>query len=71
MSEANSDYVTFRTEMSAEYIERLMKLNQALGLALGALEVVRLCPYDFNQDGVKYVIDKIKELIEEQGGGGE
>jgi hypothetical protein len=42
----------------------IVNLNRLLGLALGALETVRLCPYDFNQDGVARVIKEIRQAFE-------
>lgn len=44
--------------------KRILDLTRLLGLALGALEVIRLTPYDFNQDGVAFVIDQLKRGLE-------
>lgn len=43
--------------------KRIIQLTSALGLALGALEVINLSPYNFNQDGVVFVIKKLKEAL--------
>lgn len=44
--------------------KRILELTTALGLALGALELIGLSPDDFNKDGVVYVIKKIKDALE-------
>lgn len=42
----------------------IQQLTYALGLAIGALETVRLCPYDFNQDGIENVLKRLKQIVE-------
>ena len=50
----------------SEEQKKILKLTSALGLALGALEVINLSPHDFNKDGVLFVIAKIKETLGEE-----
>ena len=53
-----------KDELTKEnYIGRIIELESALGMAIGALEVVRLCPYDFNQDGVRMVLERLRACI--------
>lgn len=49
--------------MSDEQKE-IIELNRLLGLALGALEVIQISPLSFNSEGVKYVIDTIKNKFD-------
>lgn len=44
--------------------QRIAMLTYALGLAIGALETVNLCSYDFNKDGVANVLQRLKEIAE-------
>lgn len=46
--------------------KRIIELSSAIGLALGALEVVNLSPHSFNSDGIKMVIKKLKQVLGEK-----
>lgn len=41
--------------------DKINRLMHALGLALGALEVIELTSYDFNKDGVALIIDRLRK----------
>lgn len=49
----------------SEEQKRILELTSALGMALGALELVNLSPYDFNKDGIVWVIAKLKAVVEQ------
>lgn len=42
--------------------KRIIELTYAVGLALGALELINLSPYDFNKDGVLHVIKQLRAI---------
>lgn len=44
--------------------KRIIKLTQALGLALGALEVIVMMPEGFSKVGVTKVINEIRSALE-------
>lgn len=44
---------------------KIIELTRGIGLALGALETVKLCPYDFNQDGIVNVIKELRKICDE------
>jgi len=43
-------------------ISRVIELEAAVGLAIGALEIIKLTPHDFNHEGVGIVLAKLKKV---------
>jgi hypothetical protein len=42
-----------------------LKLMRAIGLALGALQVISISPDDFDPEGLVWVIEQLRETISE------
>lgn len=42
----------------------IIELTYLLGLALGALEVIKLSPHDFNPDGITFVTNELRRYTE-------
>src|SRR5882672_9205589 len=45
--------------------EKVQRMAGPLGLALGALELIEISPFDFNREGLKSVISDIKTFLAE------
>lgn len=45
-----------------EVYRRIIELESALGMAIGALEVIRISPTYFNVEGLILVLDKLKKV---------
>lgn len=43
---------------------RIVALTYNLGLALGALELINVSPYNFNKDGLEEVIKRLKIFLD-------
>lgn len=48
----------------SEEQKRVVDLIHLLGLALGALEVIRIMPYDFNHDGLEIIINRLRSGLD-------
>lgn len=45
--------------------QRIANLTYALGIAIGALEVIQICPHHMNQEGVGHVLKRLKLMAGE------
>lgn len=45
-------------------IQKDMDIAVALGMAIGALETIKIAPYDFNTDGLALIIKRLRETYE-------
>lgn len=45
-----------------ELLLRMIELERALALAIGALSIIKLTPHDFNQEGVAIVLEELNKV---------
>lgn len=44
--------------------KRILELTTAIGIALGALEMIQLRQYEFNVDGLELIIKQLRATVE-------